>query len=128
MHVRGRGPSNEWEGGCHLRPPSSFGKVFPESCCCPPGLSRVVCELSSLGVIGGWCGCGIGDVGGGGVLAVVVGRVGGRPPFEEELGGGATSHIDPCCFLLPLLLLLLVVVGKGSRVCWVAPRGVIWWS
>ena len=47
----------------------------------------------------------------------------GRPPFEEELGGGATSHIDPCCFLLPLLLLL---VGKGSRVCWVAPRGVIW--
>ena len=128
MHVRGRGPSNEWEGGCHLRPPSSFGKVFPESCCCPPGLSRVVCELSSLGVIGGCCGCGVGDVGG--VLAVVVvGRVGGRPPFEEELGGGATSHIDPCCFLLPLLLLLLLlVVGKGSRVCWVAPRGVIWWS
>ena len=51
----------------------------------------------------------------------------GRPPFEEELGGGATSHIDPCCFLLPLLLLLLLLlVGKGSRVCWVAPRGVIW--
>ena len=28
-------------GGCHLRPASSFGKVFHESCCCRPGLSGV---------------------------------------------------------------------------------------
>ena len=47
------------------------GKFFLKAAAaCPPGLSRDVSKMSSLGVIGGYC-CVVGDVGGGGVLAVV---------------------------------------------------------
>ena len=76
-----------------LLPASSFGKVFPESCCCPTGLlgigppltSANLLSLADLALRWQWPCDGLG------------GKIGGEEAGGHPFVGEEEGAVPPCC-------------------------------